>query len=225
MPAFRGIQLFEDHFNRAQTLSSTPGQNGWTILDTSSAGTPTYVLSTSDGGQAVITLASDDEAENVALCHNDVLQFDIDRLLYMRFIAKVAAVGATNVITMGLGTARAVDEDTMTNNCWFKMEGATSTSNIVVETDDGTTDNDDVATGQTLSSTAKLFEIDFSFGKSDIRFSIDGKRVAAGTTFSMAAASGQLQPYFAADKSGAGTDSSVPALTISYVQIAQRFAK
>lgn len=225
MPAVRGLQFFEDHFNRAQTLSSTPGMNGWTILDTSSGGTPTYVVSTSDGGQCVITLASDDEAENVALCHNDVLQFDIDRLVYMRFIAKVAAVGATNVITMGLGTARQADEDTMTNNCWFKIEGADSTSNVVVETDDGTIDNDDKATGQTLGSTAKFFEIDFSNGKSDIRFLIDGKRVAATTLFSMANTTGQLQPYFAVDKSGAGTDSSVPALTITYIEICQRYAK
>ena len=35
----RGTKQFVDLFDRAQVFSATPGQNGWTIADTSSSGT------------------------------------------------------------------------------------------------------------------------------------------------------------------------------------------
>lgn len=209
----RDTVCFVDRFNRAQALTTTPGMNGWTVKDTSSAGTPTYLCVTEDGGAMKLTLAATSEAEIVTMYTNDVLTYDLALLKNVWFIAKVAAVDAVTVLSFGVGTAQADDEDTMTVNAWFKIEGSASTSALVVETDDGTTDNNDVSTGTTLASTYKKCLIDFSYGLSDVRFYVDGVRVAASTTFSMSAitAGQNVQPFVQLEKaSGTG----VPSVTI-----------
>lgn len=198
-----------EFFDRAQTYSTTPGFNGWTIADTSSAGTPTYV--NQDGGGFVATIAATSEAENVCLYQADRLIFDIDEIQSMTFFAKVSGVDSVTTIVMGLGSARNDTPDSVATNAWFRMEGSASTSNVVCETDDGTTDNDDKATGTTLSSTLKKFTIDFTAGKSNVKFYIDDTRVASSTTFDMSAATGKMQPIFQIQKaSGTGT----PAVTV-----------
>ena len=90
------------------------------------------------------------------------------------------------------------------------MEGSASTSALVVETDDGTNDNNDVATGTSLASTLKTLVIDFEAGLSDVKFYVDGERVASSTTFDMSnvtAAQG-VQPFVQLQKaSGTGVAS------------------
>ena len=198
-----------EFFDRAQTYSTTPGENGWTIADTSAAGTPTYA--NQDGGGVVLTLEATSEAQNVCLYQADRLIFDIDEIQSMTFFAKVSGIDAVTTLTMGLGSARNATPDSVATNAWFRMEGSASTSNVVCETDDATTDNDDKATGTTLSSTLKKFTIDFTKGKTDVRFYIDDTRVATATTFDVSAATGKMQPIFQIQKaSGTGT----PAVTI-----------
>lgn len=219
----RGVEVWKDMFDRAQAFTTTPGQNGWTIADTSSSGTPTYLCVTEDGGAAKLTLAATSEAENVCLYQNDVLPFDLKKLQRVDFIAQVAGVDSATVINFGIGSARADDEDTVAVNAWFKLEGSASTSALVVETDDGTNDNNDVSTGTTLASVYKKCSIDFSQGLSDVRFFVDGERVAASTTFDMSAASaGQNVQLIAqiAKASGTGT----PSITIARVEVAYQYA-
>jgi len=215
----RKLECFEDNFTRAQLLvDGTPNMNGWTLKDTSAAGTPTF-LCTSNVGM-VMTLASTSEAENVCMYMNDVLMLDVDQLEYFEFWASVAGVDAVTTITMGLGSARNDTPDTVTTNAWFRMEGSASTSNVVVESDNNATDNDDVATGQTLSTTVKRFHISFANGKTDIRYFMGNStgalvRVAASTTFSLTGVTSAVQPIFQLQKaSGTG----VPALTIRRVE-------
>lgn len=213
MPEYQELEYWPntqgESFTRGQTFTTTPGHNGWAIKDTSAAGTPTYV--TANGGGAVLTLVNTSEEEVVTLYQGDRLPFDIDEIQSFSFLAKVSGVDAVTTIVMGLATAQNDTEDSVTNLAWFRMEGSASTSNVVVETDDGTNDNDDKATGATLSSTLKKFTVDFTNGKSDVRFYIDDQRVAASTTFDMSNTSGQLQPFFQVHKaSGTG----VPAITI-----------
>jgi hypothetical protein len=217
----RGVQVFEDYFNRAQAFTTTPGMNGWTIADTSAAGTPTYLCATDDGGKAVLTLANTNEAENVCLYQNDVLAWDVDRILIAEFTVLVSGVDANTVVTWGLASARNDDEDAIANSVFFKIEGGASTSNVVAESDDGTTDHNDIATGKTLAGTAKKFVFDFTNGKNDIRYYIDGERVAAGTTFTLNAITSQLQPFFQLEKT---TGTGTPALTIKKVKLTQRYA-
>ena len=219
----RGVRCFYDLFDRAQALTTTPGMNGWTVADTSAAGTPTYLCTTEDGGAMTLTLASTSEAENVCMYLNDVLPWDLAQLEYVKFVAKVSGIDSVTTLTMGVGSARNDTPDSVTVNAWFRMEGSASTSNVVVETDDGSSDLDDKATGQTLSSTYKTFVIDFTNGISDVRFYIEGERVAASTTFTLASitAGQNVQPIVQIQKaSGTGT----PAVSIAMVEAKYRYA-
>jgi hypothetical protein len=223
MTVTRGVITKVENYDRAQAFTTTPGEGGWTIADTSSAGTPTYLCITEDGGAAKLTLAATSESENVCLYFNDVLPLDIASLHRIEFVAKVAGIDSVTTLVFGLGDARNDTPDTVATNCWFRMEGSVSTSNIVVESDDGVTDNDDKATGATLSSTYKKCLIDFTNGISDIRFFIDGERVGSATTFTLAGiTSGQnVQPMIQLQKaSGTG----VPSITIAQITTQQKYA-
>lgn len=213
----RGTRKIIDNFDRPLTLTTTPeggnGGFGWTIKDTSAAGAPTYLTSTADGGQMVLTCSNTNEVQNVCMYANDVLMFDLAKLQHFWYVVKVANISNTTVCTWGVGSARNDDEDAVTVNAYFKIEGATSTTNIVTETDDNTTNNDDKATGKTLSTTLTKCHIDFTNGLSDVRFFIDGDRVSSGTTFDMSAVtSGQnVQPIVQLSKTAS---TSTPSITI-----------
>lgn len=220
----REVVCKKDRFDRAQTFTTTPaGEFGWTLHDTSSAGSPTALCATANGGAAVLTLAADSEAEVLAIFQNDVLPFDLALIQNVSFTVSVSGVDSATTITFGVGSARNSTADSVAVHAWFRMEGSASTSNLLVETDDGTTDNDDNATGTTLSSTLKKCTIDFSNGLSDIRFFVDGQRVAASETFTLASitADQNVQLQATVQKaSGTGT----PALTISNVEIQYKTA-
>jgi hypothetical protein len=204
----RGITTFIDHFNRAQAFTTTPGMNGWTIKDTSSAGTPTYLCATEDEGGFALTLDNTSEAQVVTLFHNDVLMYDVRHLHSFWWIVKVAGIDAVTTLTVGMASAQNDTADSVATNAWFRMQGSASTSNLVVETDDAVTDNDDKATGTTLSSVYKKLLVDFTNGITDVRFFVDGARVAAGTTFDMSGLTAGLnvQPFIQLQKaSGTGT--------------------
>lgn len=216
MSGIQNFHPFEDDFlGMTVTLPASANIGSpWLVDDTSAAGTPTFVRS---GSAAVLTLASNVEVENVCLHFGDVLPFDIDDILSMEFRAKVTAtLDATTTIVMGLGDTRDDDPDAVIANAFFKLAGSNA---IVVESDDGTTDLDDKATGVSLAATYKKFVISFTGGKSDVRFFVDGARVAASTTFDMSAYSAGLQPIFQIQKT---SDANVDALTIDYVRIVSR---
>lgn len=214
MAVHNGVTTNIDMFDRAQVFSTTPGMNGWTIKDTSAAGAPTYLCATEDGGSAVLTLAADSEAEIVTLYHNDVLTLDVRKLDKVWFIAKVSGIDSVTTLTFGVGSAQNDTADSVATNAWFRMQGSASTTALLAETDDGTNDLDDKATGTTLGSTYKKCLIDFSQGIEDVRFYVDGVRVAGATTFDMGDLSAGLnvQPFVQLQKaSGTGT----PAITIA----------
>lgn len=207
-----GVTTLIDNFDRAQVYSTTPGHNGWTIKDTSSAGAPTYLNVTGRG--AKLTLAATSEAEVVTLFQNDVLPYDLRLLQHLWFLAKVEGIDAVTTLTMGVASAQNDAADSVATNAWFRMEGSASLSALVVESDDGAVDKNDIATGATLAATYKKCLLDFTNGIQDVRFFIDGARVAAGTVFDMSnVAAGQcVQPFVQLQKaSGTG----VPSVTIA----------
>lgn len=216
----RSIHCLKTSFRTGRTLSTTPGEGGWTIKDTSSSGTPTYTIQT--GGGAKLLCDNTSEAQVVSLYQNDTLGFQLVDIQRVSWLAKVAGIDSVTTLVMGLATTQNDTPDSATNNCWFRMQGSASTSLVVVETDDGTTDNDDKATGVSLASTWKKFEIDFSNGISDVRFFIDGAAVGRGTTMSMAAITTEsVQPFVQVQKaSGTG----VPAVTIVDFQMVYKTA-
>ena len=217
MAGIQDFAIFEDDFFGADTFSTAGQGSPWAIADTSSSGTPTYAtVSPSATGEVALTLASTNEVENVCLSFGDKLCFDIDNI--QRFEARVKVSGCTSgtSIAFGLASARNDDPDALTNHASFRMIGATSTTAVFCESDDGTTDKDDIATGATLATTYKKFVIDFTGGKSNVKFYIDGVRVAASTTFDMSAATSSLQPYVQIQKTASV---NVDAVTIDYIKV------
>jgi hypothetical protein len=217
MAGIQDFAIFEDDFFGADTFSTAGQGSPWAIADTSSSGTPTYAtVSPSATGEVALTLASTNEVENVCLSFGDKLCFDIDNI--QRFEARVKVSGCTSgtSIAFGLASARNDDPDALTNHASFRMIGATSTTAVFCESDDGTTDKYDIATGATLATTYKKFVIDFTGGKSNVKFYIDGVRVAASTTFDMSAATSSLQPYVQIQKTASV---NVDAVTIDYIKV------
>ena len=210
---FRGHQLV------AATASGTGGP--FVIADTSAAGAPTVVGL--DGGGIRMLLASTTEVENLCLYFGDKLSFDIDDIIRFWAIVKtVATLDSATQIAFGLASARNDAIDSIGEAALFR---AIANNSIVAETDDGTNNNDDVATGLTLGATWKRFEINFaervstmeppslSVGRpSNIGFygaNDNGslRRVASGTRFDMSNYSSGLQPFFQIQKtSDANTD-------------------
>lgn len=214
MAATRSPICIEDFFNRGATYSTTPGVNGWTLKITGT--TPT--IAPVDGGGVKLTLTSTSEAQICTLYQNDVLPIPLLGLQKIRFNALCGGIDNVTTIVMGVASAYNATQDSVATNAWVRLQGSASLTALVAETDDGTTDTDDVATAQTLTATSKEIIIDFTKGPSDIRFSIDGAPVALSTTFSMAAATSStyVQPYFQLAKaSGTG----VPTITIEHVKI------
>lgn len=216
-----GVQDFQNYCEdfigtSAAFPTSADPATPWLVADTSSSGSPTYVRNAS---AAVLTLAATNEVENLCLYHGDALSFDIDQLQSIEMRVKIGASTFTSgsILVFGVGSARNDTADSVTANAWFRMEGASSTTIVYCESDDGTTDKDDISSGLTLGTTYKKFLIDFTGGKSNVKFYIDGARVAASTTFDMSAYSSGLQPIIQLQKSAS---TNVDAVTIDYVDIA-----
>lgn len=216
---------FCDDFFGAGTLLAAPlGGDLWDIADTSSAGTPTYVyVDGSSTGEVALDFDTQAEAQNICLSNKDILQFDIDKIQGCEWRIKMnqAAVDATTSVAVGLAGDRNDAIDTIAQAALFRVVGADSTTAVVVETDDGTTNNDDVATGQTLINAYKRLRIDFTQGTADVRFYMDDangamKRVATTTTFDMSAYTGALQAYCQIQKT---SDANANGVTLDYVKI------
>lgn len=222
-----GIQDFwedSDDFFGAGTLSTVGQGDNWVITDTSSAGTPTYVkVDGSATGEVALDFDSQAEAQNVCLSYGDVLCYDIDNIQGAEFRVKgnQAAIDATTMVAFGLTGDRNDAIDSVAQAAIFRVVGADSTTAVVVESDDGTNDNNDVATGQTLVAAYKRFKIDFSNGTSDVRFFMDDgngtlTRVASGTTFDMSNYTGSLQPFIQIQKT---SDANTDGISIDYVKV------
>ena len=184
--------------NTGNLPTSGPAENGLIIAETSAAGAPIfrYVDGASEGGEVELKLASNVEVENVCLYHGDSLPFDIDQIVeaLFRFKLKQAALDATTMIALGLIGDRNDVIDTIAQAALMRIIGADDTTAVVLETDDGANDNNDVVTGKSIADTLlHTFEISFALGKKDVRFFLDGQPVAQGTTFDMSNYSGALQ--------------------------------
>ena len=216
-----GLQDFQnwcDDFNGVSATFPTSADPAtpWLVDDTSAAGTPTY---TTGGSEAVLTLASTSEVENVCLHFGDTLDFDIDLIQRAEFRVKtVASLDSATTIVFGLGSARNDDPDAIAEAALFKLAGSNS---VVVESDDGTNNNDDVATGKSLVAAYQVFKIDFTGGKSNVKFYINGERVAASTTFDMSNYSAGLQPIIQIQKTA---DTNTDSVTVDYVEVVARRA-
>lgn len=225
-------EYFDDFFGSGASISTSGlyGSN-WAVADTSSSGTPTYVMGVDGGaasgapGIAKLDLESTSEAQVVILSHAGIEQFDVnDRLIYeTRLKMNQAAVGAVTDFSFGLISGQNATWNSTTVMAAFRVVGADSTTAVVVETDDGTTDRDDKATGQTLINAYKTFKIDMQ-DLTDVKFYMSDAggrliRVAKTVTFDISAYSSCVQPVFQLQKAS-GVDTS--GVSIDYVKVTGR---
>lgn len=130
----------------------------WCSKITKTAGSPT--IAAVNGGAMELALDSTAEVQNLCLYQGDILPFRIQDLIRVEIVASVSASLAAAVsAAFGLASARNDTLDSVTANAWFRLQGSNA---LLVETDDGTNDNDDKATGITMGTTLKRFVIDFT---------------------------------------------------------------
>ena len=217
MSDLRDCEIVYDDFNGAVATFPTSADPAtpWLVADTSAAGAPVYTKGTSE---ATLTLAATSEVENVCLSFGDALDIDIDDIQRVEMRVKISASTMTSGSTLvfGLGSARNDTPDSVTANAWFRMEGANSTTLVYCESDDGVNDNDDKSSGVTLGTTFKEFVIDFTGGKSNVKFFIDGQRVASTTTFDMSNYTAGLQPIVQIQKAA---NTNANGVVVDYVKI------
>lgn len=213
-------------FLGATTPPASADGGPWLKADTSSSGAPT--MTTATGGTLDLTLASTSEVENLCLYWGDKLSLDIDELLRVEILASItASVDSSVTATFGVASARADDTDALAAAALFKLAGSNT---VVVETDDGTNDNDDTATGLTLTTTLRRCVIDFAGGvqtvgpptasrggKGNVLFSMENASgvlapVARSTAFDMSNYSGGLQLFAQLSKTAS---TEVPVLSIA----------
>jgi hypothetical protein len=198
-----GYRCFDDFDRAAGAALELP----WGTHDASAAGAPTLdFVANADGGHYQLKLATTNEVETIGLYHLDQLMFDVAKnpifVARLKIEPDVTGAGgqlaATDKIVIGLASAHNGTLDSIATNAWFLLTGGNR--NIYVESDDGTTDDDDNDTGVDWASNSFIdFKIDMS-NLGAVKFYVDEACVAI---LSMAAASGNVQPYITVQKAAA----------------------
>ena len=227
LPGARRCCVFEDFVGPVVIADQgTPGDSPWVTKDTSAAGAPTLaILGDANNGQFKLTMAANDEVENLCLYWNDELNIPYNgNPIFQTRLQLPTALIATDMLAFGLASARNDTLDTVAEAAWFRVEGANL--NLLVETDDDTTNDDDNDTTVDLvAATWYEFKIDMS-DLTDVKFyyraSTDPSAVStwtellASTTFNMSALGTNLQPVIQVQKSGgAGTAGFI----IDYIEV------
>lgn len=191
----------------------------WTVVDVSTSGNTTPLISAdAANGVARFPLDVTGEAQESGFTFGNQRPFVLNQGLVWE--ARVALAVLPTLVAeavWGLAGDKNAAADSVAEGIWFKADGSGA---IVAESDDTANNNDDVATGVTVTAGEfRIYRIDCTT-ITDVRFYIDGERVAAGTTFDMSTVPTlKLQPYFhIAKASGAG----LGTLDVDYVRVWQK---
>jgi len=208
--------VFYDDFIGAAGGSVFGGTMIWNVVDVGATATAAIVANSS-GGQFLLHLAAVNEAEDAVLYQNDNKTFDVGEGVIFECRLKMAVVPGTAVTAVfGMAGDHNLDKDSVTEQAWFRLQASAA---LLCESDDTTIDNNDKATGITLTTVVyHIFRIDFTT-LTDVKFYVDGVRVCPTVTFDMSnlsVAEQQMQPYFSLDKA---TGTGLGDLNIDYVKI------
>ena len=190
---------------------------GLTTQDTSATGTPVFSFQSASGG--VYRCAHDSEAEvqSIGLHAGDVLWVNPTKspVFEARVARNSATPSADQRLVIGLAAAYDGTLDDNTHHVWFREDGANQ--NILWESDDATTDDDDNDTGvDWTTATFQVFRIDMS-NLATTELSIDGELVAT-VDMSELTASNLLQPMIILQKDGGAETDSVD---VDYIYVGQ----
>lgn len=230
---------FYDDFLGGGTFGTAATENDpWVITDTSAAGAPTYTrldhgetAGVFRPGVAQLLMAATSEVENVCLSWGDKLSVDFNSLrgyeCGIRLVPEGTLKDATTTLGWGVTGDRNDAIDSIAVASLFRLAAATGVNTVVVESDDTVTNNDDAATGYSLTDGSALTaagwakcKIDFS-DKTNVKYFIGNaagslSRVAAGTTFDMSGYSAGVQPFFQIQKTAS---TATDAAEIDYVRL------
>lgn len=226
-PSLDAIGINPDHlygrtfdFDGAVGASLPAGVSKW---DVSSAGTPTADYD-ADAAAGTYTFAHDntDEAQIIGLYGGDNRSIPAAGQPIFQARVKLTPGGDTmsadQRFVVGLCSDVNTTLDSVATHAWFRVEGANL--NLLYESDDGTTDDDDNDSGVDIAKgTFITLRIDLT-DLSRVSFQVNAEAgagfVEVGTT-DMSAASGTLQVVCALQKD-AGTETD--AATVDYIQFA-----
>lgn len=196
--------------------------------------TGSCTVAQANSGWMTLALDATSEVQNACLYQGDVLSFPIAKLISVEFLVKASAsLPAAVSAFFGVGSARNDDPAAVAQFAGFRLKGSNA---VVAETDDNVNDINDVATGLTLDTTPKRFQIAFQEdvtavvngqskgGLASVAFlGTDGggrlRRVAQNQIFDMSKATSDMQVILQLQKTvGTTTGSlSVKLVNVSYV--------
>jgi hypothetical protein len=166
-------------------------------------------------GEAICQLSATSEANVAGFDREDNLMIDPTKGPIFTCRLKISGAAANTRFIWGLGSAYNATFDSVTSNCWFRIEGNDLT--VLAESDDGTTDSDDQDCGVDLvAATYNTFKIDMT-DLANIEFWVDDNRVKT-LDASALTASTLLQPCFYIQKS---TGTGEQSMTIDYWSVEQ----
>jgi hypothetical protein len=214
------IQFYDDFLGADVVIPAMGSDESgckWVQKDVSAVGTVTIGRS-ADATNGVISLDLDTQAEvqSAWVTMDDELGFSIAQGLIFeaRITMSVLPSGAAARGIFGMGGAYVAGGPA--HRVGFEILTA---GTINAEEDDAATDTS-ADTGITaVAGTYNIFRIDCTT-QTDIKFFIDGVRVAAGTTFNNASTGANLkmQPYFGCDKTA---DAAQATMLCDYIKIYQ----
>lgn len=165
-------------------------------------------------GAVDMIIDADNNAEDAVLYWSDQRGISLKQGAQIEFRLTLPTMTTGPTVVFGLAGDHNLVKDDITEHAWFRLNGSAT---LVVETDDTTNDEDDVATGKTLvAGTYNIFRIDCT-DLTDVKFFFDGVQVATATPFDMSNLSNAeavMQPYVSLDK---GADTTVGTVRIDQV--------
>lgn len=191
----------------------------WVYTETGVSTNPTgdFVSGVGDGVFRLLHSA-DSEAQTMRVDWGDTLMINMSKKPRIEVRAKIDFAGANfsadQRAVLGLASAYNATLDNIATNAWFRVEGANL--NILIESDDGTLDDDDNDTTLDLVDNAwTIFEIDCS-DLDNVTFRVNGTQVAQRLDMGALTANTWVQPVIAIQRD-AGTEAE--KLDIDYCRI------
>lgn len=191
----------------------------WVYSETGAGGFTGDFISGAGAGVFRLLHGNANEAQSGRVDFGDTLMINMSKgpLLEARFRLNPngATFSADQRMVLGFASAHNNTLDDIVTNCWFRLEGANL--DILTETDDGTTDdNDNDTTLNLVKNTWTTVEIDCS-DLSAVVFKVND--VVAGDPLDMSAlaADTYVQPYVCIQKD-AGTETE--NLDLDYIKVA-----
>lgn len=208
-----GSMFFNDDFlGKAFDVTNT-----WTALDT--AGATETLKGDQPQGVVELALTNANEAQLAGIYMGDERPFTLNRALCFEARLRFTVLPTGSVVAVwGLAGDHNAATDTVAEAIWFRVDGSGA---VKVETDDTTTNNDDVATGITVVANAwHIYRFEVDTAATNVRFYIDGEQVAATTTFDVSAVTTlQLQAVARVGKEAGAT--TVGTMEVDYIRVWQ----